>query len=61
MTKKDYELIAQSVRNVRGDDALNAAGQQTTCDALAVELAHQLGWDNPRFDKGKFLAACGCV
>jgi len=57
MTRKDYELIAQALANVRG--ALNVAGQQQTCDALAIELARQLGWDNPKFNKPKFLGACG--
>lgn len=59
MTRKDFELIAQCIRNVRGDDSLNAAGQQITCDALALEFSRQLGWDNPKFNKPKFLGACG--
>lgn len=57
MTRKDYVLLA---------DALNAAFQATwsldqrdshriICATVAVALAK----DNPRFDRARFLTACG--
>lgn len=60
MTKKDFELIAQSITNVRSNYAgvcPNTA--KLELDAVSVELARQLVWNNPRFDKARFLAACG--
>lgn len=51
MTKKDYQLIADAVRQMfsLGDNHLYVA------DMLAVKLAQ----DNPKFDRDKFLTACG--
>ena len=58
MTKKDYELIAAAVREnaalTRRDDAFKAAVADVA-GSLAVALAS----DNPRFDRARFLAACG--
>jgi hypothetical protein len=47
MTRKDYVLIAKAIQE----------------SADKVEIAHALaailGADNPRFDRARFLAACG--
>lgn len=51
MTKKDYELIA-SVINIP-----NAI--RRTKEGLANDFANTLASKNPRFDKQKFLRACG--
>lgn len=53
MTKKDYELIASVIRQMfsLGDDQLYVA------DMFAVTLAKQ----NPRFDRDRFLQACGVL
>ena len=64
MTRKDYPLIADALKRARADiickepdechkDLLDGVGYAADwlCDALAS--------DNPRFDRAKFLAACG--
>lgn len=59
MTRKDYELIAgtisHAVKNYDGEDwTMLGAGA-----AIARLLADELAEDNPRFDREKFLTACG--
>ncbi len=65
MTRKDYELIAKALKS-RMDNALglSAAYRKTISPAevvgmVACELADELGQDNPRFDRSRFLMACG--
>lgn len=58
MTKKDYELIARNIaqvqREFRGvEDGINAIRD------VAVFIASDLERDNPRFDRERFLNACG--
>jgi len=64
MTRKDYALIAQAMRDIRppkpfalSDEAEREVRLQwnSSVESLAVSL--QL--DNPRFDAGKFRDACG--
>lgn len=59
MTKKDYVLIAKALRGAR--TALPSerpdAVQQSEDDAHSI--ADALAQDNPRFDRDRFLAACG--
>jgi len=56
MTRKDYETIAATfnkvAHNINDLSCLTWAGSAT---ALAAVLAE----DNPRFDRVKFLNACG--
>lgn len=63
MTRKDFKLIAQAmhderpigaVKGKREDDAIVA--QFHIC---CTSLANALRTTNPRFDRAKFLAACG--
>lgn len=61
MTKKDYELIAKAVYGSRmqsdkleWQDRFNEQHQMT-----ARWLANVLGTTNPRFDRDRFMAACG--
>ena len=58
MTKKDYELISRNIaqvqREFRGvEDGINAIRD------VAVFIASDLERDNPRFDRERFLKACG--
>jgi hypothetical protein len=60
MTRKDYVLIAEAAatarpnpRSDRGKDWYD--GWHVTVCALANALAN----DNPRFDRERFLKACG--
>jgi hypothetical protein len=60
MTRKDYVMIAEVIKTqielslkFGEDDARYGA------ENIAQDLATKLGEDNPRFDRGRFLAACG--
>jgi hypothetical protein len=65
MTKKDYELIAGSVwRSVRSYEWIekNKVKREAKRNALhlvATDLSARLAHDNPKFDKDKFMTACG--
>ncbi len=62
MTKKDYELIAGTIKNFKfgwiesgGFDT----GEIEAIDNLSNNLALELQAENPKFDRTKFLEACG--
>lgn len=69
MTKKDYELIAGVVKyttpEFRSDehpDSYNAGWKDGAARQhawLRDSLAETLAKNNPKFDRNKFLAACG--
>lgn len=61
MTKKDYELIARAIKrqwtiqvSITGTGDKSLAIHET-----ALRIAYALKTENPRFDKDKFLQACG--
>lgn len=59
MGRKDYILIAETIKNM---DTSSVQGQQINkghIENLADSFAYMLSQDNPRFDEGKFLVACG--
>ena len=47
MTRKDYILIAKAIQ------------ESTDKTEIAYAIATVLAADNPRFDRARFLAACG--
>ena len=53
MTRKDYRLIAQAIADVWCD----AEAQKDIAESIASALAT----DNDRFDRNKFLKACGVM
>lgn len=58
MTRKDYELIAETLRTAK--PLSDASGEVhafwgRTCDMFAITLSET----NPRFDRMRFLKACG--
>lgn len=66
MTKRDYMLIAQTFAHMldknnqpaeRPEDELFGRWEGL-CDA-ARQFAHVLAQENPRFDRDRFLKACG--
>jgi hypothetical protein len=58
MTRKDYELIAETINRLRVD--FDNGGDDTISLALvADELADALEGTNPRFNREMFLTACG--
>ena len=52
MTRKDYELLAGVIG---GMTYLNLID----CATIAHDFADQLEQDNPRFNRNRFLEACG--
>ena len=56
MTRKDYRILAEALREARPQTWPTNAGPWTRAvDNIAIALKA----DNPRFDRGKFLDACG--
>jgi hypothetical protein len=55
MTRKDYQLIAEVFANFGKIIIL----EETIGADIARNLADALQADNPRFDRARFLAACG--
>lgn len=51
MTKKDFDLIAEILRDYREGDETHLI------DALAEHFATAFTYVNPNFDEGKFLDA----
>lgn len=55
MTRRDYELIADAIDTLwQIDDA-----DPYTIEQAAHELADRLATNNPRFDRLRFVYACG--
>ena len=60
MTRKDYVLIADTIANLREQQRdAGAFANNPSLLEVAEELAHALQGDNPRFDRARFLDACG--
>jgi hypothetical protein len=55
MTKKDYELIAEVLKGLRAD----FGDSPVALDVVASELASELQHTNERFNRARFLSACG--
>lgn len=58
MTKKDFELIASSLKK-SFEEAQGNLNQEVTIEGLIIDLSDTLAGKNPRFNKEKFLKACG--
>ena len=61
MTRKDYKLIADAIKNANKrvwfhPEEESAAEQ--TIDTIVDKLCADLKRDNPAFDKQKFIDAC---
>lgn len=54
MTRKDYVLIAEILKNFVGD-----SGDVIDRDKIALKLADALEAENPNFDYERFLVASG--
>jgi hypothetical protein len=57
MTKKDYIAIAEVIRNARFSD--DDGDYPSDRRSLAGAIADVMAADNPRFDRDRFLTACG--
>lgn len=58
MTRKDYELIAAAVAEANAD-MVDHPGRLAGAAQVARYLARELRGTNPRFDRDRFLRACG--
>lgn len=61
MTKKDYELIAQILKGAQNYEATfndNEKGAKAI-EGITQTFATMLATTNPRFNRAKFLTACG--
>lgn len=58
MTRKDYELIAGTLKTSRGN-WIGLVAQIQAIECVAHDMARALKRDNPRFDVNRFLVACG--
>ena len=63
MTRKDYELIAEAIKDVGLFYHLDGEPMRSDAEvvlySVAMELARELRAENPRFDRQRFLTACG--
>jgi hypothetical protein len=62
MTRKDYVLIAAALRDTLLIDCPTQEylmGAKAAARSAAFRIADALGRDNPRFDRERFLTACG--
>ena len=66
MTRKDYVMIAETLRGLLADIDRESPGMREVLRgermgvaSVARRLADQLRQDNPRFDRTRFMAACG--
>lgn len=64
MTRKDYEAMAQAFRQALQARLARVDGyeRQAACDGFADAVhvaASVFAADNPRFDRERFLKACG--
>ena len=61
MTRKDYILIAKAIKDAATGypEARPDAVQQS--EDIAFGIAEALAGDNSRFDRDRFLRACGVI
>ena len=63
MTRKDYVMIADAIRETLLPECETGIAppdwQVFATRRVALRLADQLRQDNPRFDRTRFMAACG--
>lgn len=70
MTRKDYVAIAAVLNYQRANQEQQAALSGKHCsaehkfsayvvDAISRDIAEVMARDNPRFDRARFLKACG--
>lgn len=58
MTRRDFEMIAEVIaERVRLHE--HRTLRVTTLHELALDFADRLRATNPRFDRDRFMAACG--
>jgi len=59
MTKKDYELIAETLKSSYEDNINKSSASVGAISLLIQNFALNLETTNPRFNREMFLKACG--
>jgi hypothetical protein len=61
MTRKDYIAIAAAIKEARSHGAETVAATEFNLGVTTAtqRVADVLARDNPRFDRARFLTACG--
>jgi hypothetical protein len=64
MSKKDYVMIASIINHEIGVAKMVPPGEARearigVCNVIAGRIAERCKHDNPRFDRNRFLVACG--
>ena len=59
MTKKHFKAIAEIISKTRADLINASQSTEELSDNIAIEFADYLESQNPLFNRGKFLSACG--
>lgn len=59
MTRKDYPMIAETIRMNRQRIEFAIPSALIGVDYIARAIADALKFDNPAFDKARFLKDCG--
>ena len=58
MTRKDFELIADTIRNLR-DASYESGVNELQREMIAKQFAAALRSTNPNFNRDRFVRACG--
>jgi hypothetical protein len=58
MTRKDFQLIADTISNLAADFN-NGGSDEVSLSLVAQELADALATTNSQFNRARFLTACG--
>ena len=61
MTKKDYELIAKTIKTSKNFKDTEKMTKEDILRDLTASLCFKLQEDNPRFNADKFIKACGYI
>lgn len=63
MTRKDYVLIAQAIKWEHDTPGIDGERERAIVERaqfnMASTIANALRTDNPRFDRERFMQACG--
>jgi len=57
MTKKDFQLIASTIKDFYFPDTCQQHGEHIK-ESFAESMADSLASTNPAFDKARFVSAC---
>lgn len=62
MTRQDFEVIAQSIKRTVDVAKANSAADQSRIEGVKMAVnavSDACAASNPRFDRARFLTACG--